>query len=195
MCSEYGLAPNRPIVLFTPQELPSKDEEKELIGVVSRVTRDIPGAQLLFKMHPGQTAARVRWYRRLAKEAGAPLKVVERVGLQLYPLLSIADVLVTVGCTTAVEAGLLDVPVVVLDLYGRGYRDYYVKPLGLLEATSSTELDQILRRLLFDVSFRDSLRAPRAEFLREYATQSDGKAAERVVGLLNELVRARGSVR
>jgi hypothetical protein len=195
VCSEYGLAPDRPIVLFTPQELSSKEEEKELVGAVSRVTRDIPGAQLLFKMHPGQTAAHVRWYRRLAAEAGAPLKVLERLGLKLYPLLSIADVLVTVGCTTAVEAGLLDVPVVVLDLYGRGYRNYYVKPLGLLEATSSTELDQILRRLLFDRAFRDSLRGPRAEFLQEYATRSDGKAAERVVGLLDELVRARGSVR
>jgi hypothetical protein len=195
VCSEYGLAPQHPIVLFTPQDLPNKDEEKELICAISSVTRDIPGAQLLLKIHPGQTAAHARWYRRLAEDAGAPLRVVERMGLKLYPLLSIADVLVTVGCTTAVEAGLFDVPVVVLDLYGRGYRDYYVKPLGLLEATSSTELDRILRRLLFDVSFRDSLRAPRAEFLREYATGSDGKAAERVVGLVDELVRARGSVR
>ena len=191
VCSEYGLASDRPIVLFTPQELPNKEEEKELIHAISRVTQDIPGAQLLFKIHPGQTAAQARWYRRLAQEAGAPLKVVERMGLKLYPLLSIADVLVTVGCTTAVEAGLLDVPVVVLDLYGRGYRDYYAKPLGLLEATSSTELDRILRKLLFDVAFRDSLRTPRAEFLREYATRSDGKAAERVVALVDELVRAR----
>jgi len=84
---------------------------------------------------------------------------------------------------------------VVLDLYGRGYRSYYAKPLGLLEATSSTELDQILRRLLFDAAFRDSLRAPRTEFLREYATRSDGKAANRVVELLDQLIRVRGSVR
>jgi hypothetical protein len=192
LCARYGLDPKRPIVLLATQGYYPMQEEDELFRATCAAVKQIPGAQLAVKLHPldGTLGATTKRYIEIAGDLGVH-RLVVRGGRNLYELLRIADVLVALGCNTAIEASLMGVPVVLADLFKHELHKSFLEHPALLQARDPEELLLALRGALFDDSTRTQMASDREDFISAYCFRADGRAWQRVVNAIEEQVRER----
>ncbi len=189
ICAAHGLDPTAPIVLFTAQSYFSIEAEEKLPQEICFATKQIPGAQLVVKLHPLEYSptSTARWYTQLAKEVGLS-RIVVQSGYNLYQLLRISDALVTVACNTAIEASLMDKPVMIVDLFERGHHEMFLNDSALLVARTADELSACLRGLLFDRQTQLKLECERGRFVEAYCFRKDGLAWQRVAHAILEVI-------
>ena len=109
----------------------------------------------------------------------------------LLRLLHAADALVTVESLSAVEALVLDKPVVVLNA-PTNLRAMVEAGVALGVPAGEDPTDR-LYRVLFDRGTREVLRAAREAYRPEIAYGADGGATARIVGLLREVASLGGT--
>jgi CDP-glycerol:poly(glycerophosphate) glycerophosphotransferase len=137
------------------------------------------GVNALIKPHPAESDAD---YLKVLREMGARRARVLPAATDLLRLLHAADALVTVESLAAVEAIVLDRPVVVLNTPTnlRAMVEAGVA-LGVPVGGDPTET---LRRALFDEATRAALGAARERYRPRVAFGADGGATARIVALL-----------
>ncbi|HET6899571.1 MAG TPA: CDP-glycerol glycerophosphotransferase family protein, partial [Vicinamibacteria bacterium] len=137
------------------------------------------GARTVIKPHPAEGAED---YARILSETGVTRAQVVPPGADLLRLLHAADALVTVESLAAVEALVLERPVVVLNAPTnlRAMVDAGVA-LGVPVGADPTD---VLRRALFDDGTREQLRVARAHYRPQIAFGADGRATARILDLI-----------
>jgi UDP-N-acetylglucosamine 2-epimerase len=113
-------------------------------------------------------------------------------GADLLEHLHAADALVTVESLSAVEALVLDRPVLVLSM--PTHLRELVEAGAALGVPAGEDPTPALRALLFDEAARERLAEARARYLRYVAQGVDGGATARIVALLRDTARRRGVV-
>ena len=103
----------------------------------------------------------------------------------LLALLHAADVLVTVESLSAVEAIVLDKPVLVLNA-PTNLREMVEEGVALGVPAGEDPTDA-LRRALFDAPTREALAAARARYRPQIAYGEDGRATARILALVREV--------
>ena len=141
--------------------------------------RRIKEAYLLFKRHPAERPGPLP-----GTSSGSDERVKEVVGGDTFSLIRASEVVLSMGSTVALEAMILDRPVIFL---GPPHPDSPFHPPedgGGLRALRGDDLGGFVSRLMADARFRaETLRGQR-EYLRRYYTPVDGHAADRVVEFL-----------
>ncbi len=141
---------------------------------------------LVIRPHPRE---RIVDYQRMSHSfdfsGNQPLLVKQ---LPLYELLAAADLLVTPLSTVALEAALLERPVLTINL-GDEPDPYPFVDNGLSAgAYSEVEASELFARLLYDAAFAAQLRERQRRFRAENPDLVDGKAVERVVDVIEQMV-------
>src|SRR4029453_7461743 len=139
----------------------------------------------LIKPHPAEGEAD---YARVLSATGARRARLLPAGVELLPLLHAADALVTVESLAAVEAIVLDRPVVVLSA-PTNLRALVEAGVALAVPVGEDPADA-LRRALFDADTREALRVAREAYRPQVAFGTDGAATARIVALLREVAAA-----
>jgi CDP-glycerol glycerophosphotransferase (TagB/SpsB family) len=98
-----------------------------------------------------------------------------------------ADALVTVESLAAVEALVMDRPVLVLNMPTNLAE--MVEQGMALGVAAGEDPEQALRLLLFDTETAEALRRARERYLRDVAHGADGQATERLLGLVRTLAQ------
>jgi hypothetical protein len=180
---------SRRVILFTPVSgnslTPASDVEAATRALYSALA---PRADidLILKPHP---ADRLNISERMLKDfPSIPARVVKEG--DLHRLMLDADLIATMWSTTALEAVLLEKPVVVVD---RGNSD----PLPLVEygaALKAFDPESLAAALdgVMDGSVAASLASGRARFSREFAHGNDGFAAERTARVVLQALPVSG---
>lgn len=158
-------------------------EAREHLPVLVAAAREVPGAVLVIKPHPAETAESYAWlghhpHVRMAAPA-----------TPLAPLLAAARAVVTVNSTVAIDAGLLDVPALTIGLPNN--LSPFVDAGAIAGTPRAAELPELLRRILYDEGFRQQLAEQRRVVLGRSAIASDGHAAARTAGAVCRLIQAR----
>src|SRR5262249_19017254 len=143
---------------------------------------DALGATCLIKPHPAESDDD---YARLLREVRARRTRVLPATADLLRLLHAADVLVTVESLSAVEAVVLDKPVVVLNA-PTNLREMVDEGVALAVPAGDDPTDA-LRRALFDAPTREALAAARARYRPMIAYGDDGQATGRILALVREV--------
>jgi hypothetical protein len=182
--SRLGVPPAAGIVTLATNPV-SDQENARLLRAVLGAMRGFSEHHLVVKMHP---AERGDIQRRVLAEEGAAASLVQDTGL--YELIAISDVVLTYHSTVGLEAMILDRPVVVINLSGLPDPAPYVERGAAVGACSETELGEALRWVLAPSAHADRLAQARARFVADYAGEADGRAASRVVDLMQEISRA-----
>jgi hypothetical protein len=104
-------------------------------------------------------------------------------------MLAIADVLVTMNSTVAIDALILDVPSLVIGLPNN--LSPLVEAGAMRGADGAGAIEQELRALLYDAAVRRAVLAAGAGFAARYALASDGQAGWRSAETI--LARARSA--
>ena len=137
------------------------------------------GARTVIKPHPAEGAED---YARVLAETGVTRAQIVPPGADLLRLLHAADALVTVESLAAVEALVLERPVVVLNA-PTNLRAMVEARVALGVPVGADPTDA-LRRALFDESTREQLRVARERYRPEIAFGADGGATARILDLV-----------
>jgi CDP-glycerol glycerophosphotransferase (TagB/SpsB family) len=152
-------------------------DRHEILRSVATVA-DLAGVALVVKWHPSETPE--------------PLPVsqpVERSIRQFHradtlELIRKADVVMAVSSTVALEAIILDRPVIFLGPLDPDSPFHPPEDGGGLRALRGDDLSGFLGRLMADARFREETLRGQRDYLRRYYTPLDGHAADRVVDFL-----------
>jgi len=180
-----NIDPNKRIILFTTQYMAFSETERMLTGVINAVSK-MNDVQLIVKVHPREDVIN---YKALAEEFhDIGLHVVKDI--DLYALINNCEFLITKYSTTALEAIMFDKPVITINFSGEPTSVPYAENGAAIGVCRNEDLEQVILKALYDDETRDKLRAGRDKFVRYWAGEPDGKAAQRIVMLMKEMIAA-----
>lgn len=175
LCRGFGLDPRKKIVMLATQPIPGNEElTKEVMAAVKSVT----GTQLIIKIHPREYDTKN--YDYLARKIGITYTLLKE---KLYEALWVCDLLVNKNSTVALEAMMLNKPVLCINL--TGLPD--ILPLqkkGALYTSKADEIAPIIKKVLYSHQFKEKVLQDQKSIVYDYSYRIDGKAAQRVAGLL-----------
>jgi hypothetical protein len=183
---KYRINPDNRILLWATQCHGLSDEENiRNLGAVFETVQNIKNVALLIKQHPGEGEE----YTKMIKDCLANYKidvVITGKSSDTYEQLFVCDLLITKNSTTAMEAVALNKPVIVLNLSGEPDIVDYVEQGVALGVYREEDLKPSIEKLLKDDS---ELAKNRGAYIEKYLYKIDGKATERVLKLIEEIIR------
>jgi UDP-N-acetylglucosamine 2-epimerase len=183
ICMKLGLDPEKRILVFTTENLPAREGEL-LARAVYRSVKEFPSMQFVVKVHPSESDSSI--YRNLAKEFG--LNVVITKDASIYEVLYVCDLVITGFSATALDAMMLDKPVITVNLTGMEDPIPFAESGAAIGVYDERNLIEALEKGLYDEASRNNLESAREKFVYEHAYKSDGKATARVVTLIEQIV-------
>jgi hypothetical protein len=151
------------------------------LGPLVRAIETMPDVQLTIKCHPAETPEP---YRRVAN--GITNVTVIPSSEDLAALLAVARLVVSVNSTVAIDAMVLGVPSLILELPNN--LSPFVEAGVMVGADDVQDITPTMRCLLYDESLRVRLAKKVQAFLDSYAITSDGRAAHRSADAIMALV-------
>ena len=186
----WHLDSSKKIVLWTTQCHNFSDAENKLnFHVVFDSISLIENIQLVIKQHPGEPER----YDTMIREhlAGYSLDVhIIAKNADTLGLLAVSDLVLLLNSTTGLEAVALRKPLIVMNLGGQPDIVNYVQEGVACGVYKAEYLKSTIEQLLHDDT---CLAQNREKFIQRYLYKVDGKATERVVGLIEKYVETGGT--
>jgi len=185
---EYNTNLEHKIILWTTQCHGLSDEENiKNFKVIFETMQNLKDRTLIIKQHPGEGKRYTKMIRNYLEKYKANAIITPKDS-DTYELLFVCDLMITRHSTTAMEAVALNKPVVILNLSGEPDPVEYVMEGVALGVYSEEDLRPAIEKLLKDDS---ELARNRAKYIEKYLYKIDGKATERVVDLIGEMIANR----
>jgi UDP-N-acetylglucosamine 2-epimerase len=179
--AELGVPASEPLVVVASRFRGIRRTHQSIGSALPGLVRALEalGARTVIKPHPAEGAED---YARVLAETGVTRAQIVPPGADLLRLLHAADALVTVESLAAVEALVLERPVVVLNA-PTNLRAMVEAGVALGVPVGADPTDA-LRRALVDESTREQLRVARARYRPQIAFGADGGATARILDLV-----------
>jgi hypothetical protein len=182
--ARLGVSPTERLVVVASRFRGIRETHQSIGSAFMRLVlavESLPGVICLVKPHPAEAA---RSYEECVREARAGRVRVLPPSSELTELLWCSDLLVTVESQSAIEALVLDRPVLILNMPTnlRALVDEGVA-LGVQAGDEPTEA---LKAILFDTATLERLRSTRQRYLTNLALGMDGQATRRILDLVRE---------
>lgn len=151
--------------------------------------RNIKEVYLVVKMHPYDKDLVL--YKTIAKKAGLTNYAIKK-NIEMLNLLKSCDLLITHISAISYEAVLMDKDVILLsndnDLRSDDSWDF--RSYGAAVTVNRlTELEDYVRKILFDSQIKSELKQNRKSYIFEHAYKMDGFASERAKEVINSFCR------
>ena len=181
---DLGLDTDKKMIVWTTQThgLPLEENVQNISAVYSSIN-SLEDIQLVIKLHPGEDQRAV-----LYKKNKSIKPVIVDGKVDTYALLYACDLMITRHSTTATEAVILNKPVIALNLSGEPDPVEYVKEGVALGVYNEKDLKPAILKLLKDDT---DLAENREKYIEKYLYKIDGKATERVISLIEEMISER----
>ena len=185
-----GLPTDKPVIVYTMLSgtgvTPMDDVLTATVEVLEAVRSLGDRYTFVFKRHPADRGDLLRNRMGLdPAEAG----FVETLDAPIHPLLWKADLVITQMSTTGQEALLLNKPLIVVNLSGKPDSIPFVEYGAALGVYRRNALAQAIESALEDPGTRETLAEGREGFVSDFAHRIDGRATDRVVGLIDDMLR------
>jgi len=174
--------------LWTTQCHGLRDEENiKNFNAVFATIKEFPEALLIIKQHPAEPKRYTQMIAHYLKKYNVSAIIVPK-DCDIYELLYICDLMITRHSTTAMEAVALNKPVIILNLSGEPYPVEYVKEGIALGVYKAEDLKPVIKKLIENNSI---LAKNRGKYIKKYLYKIDGKATERIVNLIEDMIEDR----
>jgi len=181
------LAANKETLLWATDTRESSPEENtKSISVVYNAAKSL-NVQLIVKLHPAEDQ-----HAPLYKQNRSYVPLVVKGNKGISELLYVCDAMITKSSTTAIEAAILDKPIIVLNLSGKPDVMSYVQKGVALGVYKEGDFAKAVEDALYNSEVRQELAKTRGKFVYDYAYIQDGKASERVANLITEVIEDSG---
>lgn len=180
---EHDLDPGRQIIVFSTENLSLSETVEALVGVIDAVLK-METIHLVVKVHPGEDMGP---YQTLVDEYHDPrIHVIKDI--DLYSLISNCVLLIAKYSTTALEAMMIDKPVLIINLSGEKTPVPYAEEGAALGVYRYEDIEQSILKALYDEETRAKYKSGRHEFVRKWACEPDGMASQRIIKLMKEMI-------
>lgn len=191
----FGIHPDRRVFLFCTQPvavdgLCTPEEQRSLTERVIKACNRFHDYVLIVKLHPRESAQQYAWLLRYPNSACVYL--FTETDADLYDLLHISDIMITQSSSTGLDALLFGRDMVIIDVLMR-VKDAmgYVATGAALNVNDTDALVDTLTGLIENEETKKALARQRQKFIASCIDHFDGQATERVLGLMERMLRER----
>lgn len=195
LCDKLNLDPTKKIVVVTTHHcerwvsianlLMMGMEWHHFFKMVIDSVNSIPNCQLVVKLHPTDEESKI--HERMIRESSHQDIPIFQEGKYLYDLLNVCDIFINFPSTTGLEAMLLNKPVITIIPSGKKAQNKSMFEEGLV-VKSKQELDNALKKLVQNEDVLDDLKTIQNKYIDDHIHLQDGKASERVAGLIRQMM-------
>jgi UDP-N-acetylglucosamine 2-epimerase len=182
ICRKLGLDPSKKILVYCTENLPLTETQKMAYAICNAV-KGFLDVQFVIKVHPSELSLSI--YDTVLKLVG--IKALVTKDANIYEVLYICDLMITGYSTTALDAMILDKPVITLNLTGLKDPIPFAESGAAIGVYSEKDFERTIKNGLYDDSTKEKLRRDREKFVYEQTYLHDGKATERIVDLTEEM--------
>lgn len=183
--SRLNLDPGKKLIVwmtvshgFTPQG------NERNINAVYKAMKSLTDVQLVIKLHPSENQKALLY----KKDKSFKPTILGGWGTLTFELLYASDIVITHYCSTAIEALMLDKPVIVIAFGGRPIRVPYVESGAAIGIYEENALASAIEGILHDEEARQRLAEAREKFVSEGNYRPDGRASQRIADLIMQMV-------
>lgn len=195
--AKYGLEPKKKLVLYTSHtaseeqsgkiRFSTRDElskySEEIYAIYEALSR-MTDVQLVVKPHPDNE--RIDLHHEVFKKVASPNIHIVSSQSDVNELITVCDVLITRHSTTGLDALIMGKRLVVVNLTGEGDRVPYVEYGAALGAYKKQDVFPVIKDACNE-KMKWQLIDGREKFISDFAYRNDGKASQRITGLIEEL--------
>ena len=183
--NRFGLQHGQKIVLWCTQCHVFSDEENRInLEAMLGALKRLKSVTLIIKQHPAEDQKYTELIKRYIDDCSVSAMILPKDS-DIYELLYVCDLMVTRHSTTTMEAIALNKPVIILNLSGNPDPVEYVEEGVAIGVYVTEDLKSGIERLLENDS---ELEANRERYIERYLYKIDGKATERVMDLLKDIL-------
>ena len=181
-CAKLGLDPDRKIVLVATQPLLRPIREAFIRRVLAAL-KHFPEVQIIIKTHPREKGES---YKKAVEKENVKVVILPSKS-ETFEALYACDLLVAGFSTVITEALVVGKPAVTVSLGGEEPTPFYKGVT--LRVDKEEDLAPAIRKALYDEKTREKLKKERKKFVSKYAHKQDGKATERVISLIERMIK------
>ena len=160
-------------------------ENARVIEILRKILTRIDNLRLVVKVHP---AGSLKGYRRLInRNKWKDVIVVKNV--PIYDLIRSGEMVITVYSTRAVEAIILDKPVVIFNMFDEASTIPFVSSGAAIGVRRPEDLGRVIKEVIKNENLRKGLTENRGKFITEYLYLADARSSKRQVDLIEVLGR------
>ena len=152
-----------------------------IVEAIGAFITDSTRVRLIVKPHPAEN---IKTYSQITKKYKNV--ILHKSSEDISKLVASSDILITVSSTVAIEAALLDKSIICINTANEG--SAYVSSGIAIEVNKLEELIPAIKDALYNSEIRKKLADARKRFVYEHAYIQDGKASERVVNLIVQMM-------
>ncbi|RJS84625.1 glycosyltransferase [Methanophagales archaeon] len=180
-----NLDSDKKIALITTENLPILEENTIFLRSVLRALKELPEVQAVIKPHPGEKS---EWYKEIVEEEEVGAKILPKDS-NTFEALYACDLLITCFSTVATEAMILNKPVITVNLTGAPDQMPYAESGAAIGVYKEEDIAPAIHDALYNEEVRGRLAINMKKFVYEHAYRQDGKATERVVELIHNMIK------
>lgn len=174
------------IIVFASQLHGFKYEEnKKLFCGLSRAMLSLPTVQLVVKLHPFDFPEIVN---KITSEVDTNNIIIIK-DIDLHKLLNTCEILMTVCSTVALEAMILNKPVIIVNLTNKSDLVPYVNKGAALGIYKEEDIANGIKMIMEDSNnIKSQIMLNQKKFIFDYAYKVDGKSSRRIVDLIYSMI-------
>ena len=180
---QLNLNPDKKLIVYTSQPI-GKMENDRILSCILKSLSNFPDAQLVIKVHPSERVVNKELLAKFDMERVIIIKTID-----IYELLNACDVMITPFSTTALEAMILDKPVITINLTGLPDKIPYAKSGAAVGVYNEEELTPALKYIFEDESVKQELASKRKDFVFDHAYKMDGCASKRIAKVIHDIIK------
>ncbi len=181
-CEQFGINPNKKIVLIATQPFPVEKTRFEFLYHTTTALREIPDIQVIIKPHPNES---IRWHKNHLDSWGVSAVVLPPQS-ETFAAIHACDLFVSVTSTTILEALILDKTVMVVNISNLPEILPWVKEGAAFGVYDAKDLVTSFNIALFDKEAIHQVLTNRSKFVYNHTFHNDGKATDRVVSIIKK---------
>lgn len=182
---KHGINIRSKIILWTTQcHGFTMEENLANFETVFSAVSELTDVTLVVKQHPREDDKYTKIIKNYFSKYGIKVLLLPKKS-DTYEQLFVCDLLITKTSTTAMEAVILNKPVIILNLSGEADSVDYVKEGVALGVYEQSQLKTTIEKLLNDDNL---LKNNRHQFVFKYLYKVDGKSTERIVSLIKDTI-------
>ncbi|MBN2370703.1 MAG: CDP-glycerol glycerophosphotransferase family protein [Vicinamibacteria bacterium] len=185
--AQFGVGLKERLILVASRFREIRDTHRAIgseFSALARAVESMRGVKCVVKPHPAESAAP---YEGCLRAINARKTRMAAPSADLVRLIHAADALVTVESLTAMEALVLQRPILILNMPSH-LKDLIDRGVAM-GVSAGADPATALRNLLFDDDARERLAAARRLYLDDFARGIDGGATRRIVELIAATAR------
>lgn len=190
--ARLGLRDGEPWILVAtsgPGHRISHKHHETLITNLSALAKSFPRVPVVIKLHRKD---RLDYYQSLLKScAGLPLHVLPHGAAgfphDIFDWLQGCTMILTGASTTAIEAMLMDIPVITMDYCSELYNIDFIDAGATVHVTDASGLTAAVKQVLATLRPPEDVQARVDDFLKGTYFALDGKSSQRAAESLQEL--------